>query len=135
MLISDWMSDVCSSDLPGLHDAVERRMRRSRRHRRWLGRAKQVVDLVMEDQRQSGHAEHEQEGRADEARPFVDALPCPDRGGCEHGRLRLERRLKADAEGAWVQQVRGVVGPRVPRVDLYRLVVVEHVLDEGAETG
>ena len=35
----------------------------------------QVVDLVMEDQRQAGDAQHQHEQRADQARPFMDPAP------------------------------------------------------------
>ena len=44
--------------------------------RRLLG---QMVDLLVEDQRQAGEAQHQQERRADEARPFLHQIPDPDR--------------------------------------------------------
>ncbi len=36
------------------------------------------VDLVMEDQRQAGQAQEDQDGRADQARPLVDQRPGAD---------------------------------------------------------
>ena len=39
----------------------------------------EVVDLEMEDQRQAGDTEHQHEGGADDARPFVHPAPLPQR--------------------------------------------------------
>ncbi|MNF44155.1 hypothetical protein D3C84_252610 [compost metagenome] len=45
--------------------------------------AQQVIDLVMEDQRQAGHCQHQQEQGADQAGPGVDKRPAAD-GGAFH---------------------------------------------------
>src|SRR3546814_18343569 len=58
MRISDLSSDVCSSDLLRLR-----------------GIAQQMLDLVMENQRQAGDAQQQHEGRADQAGPFMDQIP------------------------------------------------------------
>ena len=41
--------------------------------------AKRRVDLVVEDQRQPGNAQHQQEHGRDQARPLVDEEPALDR--------------------------------------------------------
>ncbi|MCY1179735.1 hypothetical protein D9M73_201490 [compost metagenome] len=45
--------------------------------------AQQVVDLVVKDQRQAGHCQHQQEQGADQAGPGVDKRPAAD-GGAFH---------------------------------------------------
>ena len=63
---------------------AERSLRGIRREFAGRGfRLEEVVDLVMEDQRQPGDAQHQQEQRADQARPFVDERP-PFDGSCCH---------------------------------------------------
>jgi hypothetical protein len=70
-----------------LHHPVEVGGRRARGHRRRLRMgAEQVVDLVVEDQRQAGQVEQQQEHRADQARPGVNAGPGPQGAGAHGGR-------------------------------------------------
>jgi hypothetical protein len=51
---------------------------------------KEFVDLMMENQRQAGRAQHQQEHHADERSPCVNARPQPDR-------LRSHRRATNDS--------------------------------------
>ena len=41
-----------------------------------------IVDLMMEDKRQAGDAEHQHEERTDQARPLVDEAPSTQRSRC-----------------------------------------------------
>ncbi len=72
----------------GLHsfgrNPVDRSARRALGHRRRLDLvAAEVIDLVGEDQRQAGQAQHQDEQRADEAGPLVNPAP-PPQGDCLH---------------------------------------------------
>jgi hypothetical protein len=80
---SQEMRDLAGGALhPRGEHLVEIGRRRSVRHVRWLHLGmQQMVDLVMEDQRQAGDAHQQQEHRADEAGPFVDPGPFPQCAG------------------------------------------------------
>ena len=66
-----------------VEDFVKRQVRPAWMCRLPALRIERAVDFVMEDKRQPGQAEHEQEQGRDEARPFMDPAPRPD-GSCLH---------------------------------------------------
>ncbi len=63
---------------------IDRSARRAFGHRRRLDLvAGQLIDLMREDQRQAGQAQHKDKQRADQAGPLVDPAPATKRG-CLH---------------------------------------------------
>jgi hypothetical protein len=70
----------------GVHDPIDAgHARHAGQFRRIDGRAERMIDLVIEDQRQARDAQHQQEQRGDQARPFVNDEPGPNGGSAQHG--------------------------------------------------
>ncbi|MEY9743527.1 hypothetical protein ABIF65_002901 [Bradyrhizobium japonicum] len=78
----------------GVGDGLRRRTRRARMSFGLGGIAQELIDLVMEDQRQAGQAEQQQEGGRDQAGPGVDHGPEPDRA-------RLHEALPSPVPRRW----------------------------------
>ncbi|MNE58795.1 hypothetical protein D3C80_1538490 [compost metagenome] len=90
-----------------LHQLLQVQLRGVRRHDFQLGGiAQQMVDLVVEDQRQAGQCQHQQKHGTDQAGPGVDSGPAAN---CFTFHFKAFRKTKAVHEGRpghWVRQVK-----------------------------
>src|SRR3546814_15365369 len=97
MRISDWSSDVCSSDLPGTGGRPSTVLRQL--HRRLETAAHERHRRAQPDQRSQRHLEAELQGFDDDRQPDGRKHPDPGQG---HPAATVLHKRKSDVEGTSV---------------------------------